>query len=545
MNSNQILFRKSSPSDNDHHSHSNKMRAGTYNNQRFQVHQLPMKKTRSRKKKQCWVASILYILIGSIIFILIVMNNNKNYIATKQNMRSKINNGNNTQGDCQALNILPPNRIATLERLNLNNCGIDHIPITIKYAKNLKQLDVGNNPKLASLPDELEECSKLEILFVSNCRGITSLPSVLGKMTSITRLGWRSGSLTTIDPNGIPPNLIHLILTDNNIQSIEEDALFDKLQHVRKLMLSHNNIKRFGSDNKGSIKKLKSLELLRLAGNQLSSIPNDLWTLPNLTWLTISGNPFMDNVERSLKVPWIGVQDLEPTGNFLGEGASGKVTSYLLNNQAVAVKTIHGVTSDGRAEDELKVYGAVGSDGIDHKVVGCVALLDDEEKKGAVMQQLPSNLHDLALPPTIIEVTKDRWDNWSDDYTFNISFVMNVLIDIAGALRFLHDEIGVAHGDVYAHNMKVDKDTGHVFLLDFGASYFTDAYKKEAERLEVRAFGVLILELVSKLDPSVVQVTKKLKALASRCVDEDIVKRPTFRDIEGDIRVIENTISSI
>ena len=517
MNSNKIIQRKSSLSINASKLESKKRRR---------------QKNQPLHRNQCRFCSIVLAITFLVLFVFVSKLNDN-----KSNLRS-IGNAN----DCQALSQLSPERISKLNKLSLNGCNISSLPDTIKYAKNLKQLDLSNNPSLTSLPDALLNCRQLQILFISSCPGIKRLPTVLGKMTSITRLGWRSGSLTSIDYDGLPPNIIHLILTDNKIKSIQDPRLFERLKHVRKLMLSHNEIEKFGN-GQGSIKNLSNLELLRIAGNKLAFIPDELWDLPKLTWLTISGNPITEKMNIESKVPMISMQDLTSTGKFLGQGASGKVSSYIWQNQNVALKIIHGVTSDGRAEDELKIYGAVGSDGIEYRVVGCVALLDGD-KKGAVMQQLPGKLEDLALPPTIIEVTKDRWDNWGSQTTFNSSFVMNALSNVARALRFLHVDIGVAHGDVYAHNMKVNKETGELFLLDFGASFFTGEYQKKAEHLEVRAFGVLIEELVSKLNPAEVELSNHLNRLKFKCMDEVVQNRISFDEIGDELLLItENVVS--
>ena len=279
-------------------------------------------------------------------------------------------------------------------------------------------------------------------------------------------------------------------------------------------MLSHNQLSSFGGkEGKTGVEMLQNLELMRLGGNQLTEIPESLWKLPKLTWLTISGNPVTDAFAAKSKsnpsVPSIRMSDLKPTGNYLGQGASGKVESYQWQNKEVAVKLIHGVTSDGKAEDELSIYGAVGSSGFSNRVVGCLALLDDV-RKGIVMDVLPSNLDDFALPPTIKEVTKDRWDTTS---TFSASFVKNALQDSANALNFLHSKVGISHGDFYAHNMKVDKATGRVYLLDFGASYFKGEYTLKAEKLEIRAFGVLVTELIEVMDPQESLLREKLITL--------------------------------
>ena len=158
----------------------------------------------------------------------------------------------------------------------------------------------------------------------------------------------------------------------------------------------------------------------------------------------------------------------------------------------VAVKTIHGVTSDGRAEDELQMYGAVGSQGMEHRVVGCLAIFQDNAenggKNGVVMQRIPTGkdekpLEDLALPPTIREVTVDRWHvDSAETRLYDSSFIHNALVDAVDALLYLHGTAGVAHGDFYAHNIKVDVSTGRLYLLDLGASWATGAFAQQAEK---------------------------------------------------------------
>lgn len=301
--------------------------------------------------------------------------------------------------------------------------------------------------------------------------------------------------------------------------------------------------------------QLQNLELLRLGGNQLTEIPAKLWTLPKLSWLTISGNPLMDQIQKDYaptyaELPTVTMKDLNSTGKDLGEGASGKVGLYKWENKDVAVKIIHGVTSDGRAEDELSIYKMVGSSGMDHRVVGCIGLLDDTDtdppRKGVVMEPLPSNLEDLALPPTILEVTADRWTGTKTGAgSKSASFVKNVLMDSVRALRFLHQR-RIAHGDFYAHNMKVDWDTGRVHLLDFGASYYLGDhhYAALAEKLEVRAYGILVKEMMVLLDVNNNSKEKenalkdRLESLYEMCVHESVSSRPSFSAVEEYVKAL-------
>jgi len=436
---------------------------------------------------------------------------------------------------CTILSRLSKEELSQLETMDLSNCQLTEIPKNIQFATYLKKLDVGQNSDLTTLPKELKFCRSLDTLFASSCPSMKNLPSVLGEMPSITRLGWKSGSLTSLTADHLPPNLLHLILTDNKIDTMDDPEIFFKLRHVKKLMLSHNNIESFGAN--GGVEQMQQLELIRLGGNRLINLPSEIWTLPSLSWMAISGNPMMDNFAQNEtpNLPIVSMNDLTSLDNYLGQGASGKVSLFQWNHQKVALKLIHGVTSDGKAEDELSIYNAVGTDSTKHRVVGAIALLNDKEKKGVVMEPIPSSMIDLADPPTISEITADRWDKWNAEM-FKSDFVRNALQDAVTALLFLHD-FGISHGDFYAHNVKVDPITGRLYLLDFGASFLKGSFNVQAERIEVRAFGILVGELMDLLDPSEKELAKKLEVLRDTCIDKNVGTRPLFKEIKS---MIEN-----
>ena len=443
---------------------------------------------------------------------------------------------------CQILETASEAYLASLNELDLKGCHLLRLPTTIQHCTQLQKLDISDNPHLTTLPDELRQCTSLDILFSSSNPGMKSLPTVLGQMSSLTRLGWRSGALTTLEAVSLPPNVVHLILTNNQIQHLNDPAVWERLQHVRKLMLSHNQITSLST----GVFHLRELELLRLAGNQLTSLPDALWSLPKLTWLTISGNPGLGLPRLEQRVPTISLAEVtmaseessEQSAN-LGAGASGSVTARIWQGHEVAVKTIHGVTSDGRAEDELQMYGAVGSQGMQHRVVGCLAVFQDNGKSGVVMERIPADvdgqpLKDLALAPTIREVTVDRWQVDETTRLYDASFIRNALVDAVNALLYLHGTAGVAHGDFYAHNIKVDK-TGHLYLLDLGASWATGVYAQQAEKLEVRAFGILVQELLERQQDVDTwegrTLADKLTRLAQSCLHFDVNARPSFVEI--------------
>ena len=352
--------------------------------------------------------------------------------------------------------------------MDLRDCDLAALPAAIGGCSNLRTLELGGNRNLATLPDELALCARLEVLFILGSDKLVDVPRVLGRMPSLTRLGLRSNAIATIAADALPPNVEHLILTCNRLTTIDV-AVFDRLTKVRKLMLANNAIRRLPA---AGVAKLRSLELLRLANNRLEALPVELFLLPRLAWLALHGNPLTGLARPTRRVPSVEAKavtvDMSAAGE-LGEGASGTVRAGTWRNQVVAVKyfkSSDGKSSDGRALDEVALFAAVGDD--HPSITSCVAVLDAPgEPLGVLMERLSDDHTDLALPPTIVEVTKDRYGAG----TFDAAYVVRVLSALSSALAHLHGSLRIAHGDVYAHNTLVNADASSVRLGDFGAAF--------------------------------------------------------------------------
>jgi len=102
------------------------------------------------------------------------------------------------------------------------------------------------------------------------------------------------------------------------------------------------------------------------------------------------------------------------------------------------------------------------------------------------------------------------------------------------------------HGDLYAHNILHD-GRARVLLGDFGAAsfYSTDNPERSValERLEVRAFGCLLDELIERLEASARSdhghVRDELAVLRDSCLSEDVQSRPLFEQIASDLRALK------
>jgi hypothetical protein len=71
---------------------------------------------------------------------------------------------------------------------------------------------------------------------------------------------------------------------------------------------------------------------------------------------------------------------------------------------------------------------------------------------------------------------------------------------VASALAYLHS-LGIAHGDVYAHNIMPDGHSRPV-ICDFGASFCYSVAGDPGrffERMEVRAFGLFMGDVVARI----------------------------------------------
>jgi hypothetical protein len=100
------------------------------------------------------------------------------------------------------------------------------------------------------------------------------------------------------------------------------------------------------------------------------------------------------------------------------------------------------------------------------------------------------------------------------------------------------------HGDLYAHNI-LHGGEGRALLGDFGAASFYAADDRDTgvalQRLEVRAYGCLLEELIDRCDALDAQADSaaKLIALKDSCLSEAIDSRPLFDEIAARLRALK------
>lgn len=418
-----------------------------------------------------------------------------------------------------------------IQRLQLRGGLTEFSREIFELADTLEILDLTDNA-LSALPDDLPRLHKLRILFCSNNR-FTELPAMLGQMPALTMVGFKANQIRTVPASALPPQLRWLVLTDNCIEEVP--AELGRRPALQKLMLAGNRL----SSLPAEMSQLTNLELLRISANNFTELPAWLPTLPRLAWLACAGNPWGADREAAMAaapattIDW---QQLQ-IERQLGEGASGVIHRATYRHdgvaETVAVKLYKGaMTSDGSPLSEMSACLNVGAHPNLVPVLGRLTG-HPNATHGLVMPLIDPAFINLAGPPSFDTCTRDVYDMnkrlaWSQ--------MLSIAQGVASAAAQLHDH-GVLHGDLYAHNI-VHDTAGHSLLGDFGAAAFYDPTTQigtALQRLEVRAFGLLLEELFSHCDESPAEKSP-LRQLQAACVAADCNARPLFAQIAAQLQ---------
>ncbi|MBC3374407.1 protein kinase [Pseudomonas sp. SWRI92] len=434
-------------------------------------------------------------------------------------------------------------QLSGITRLKLS-CGLTDFPQEIfDLADSLEILDLSGN-QLDTLPDDLHRLTRLRILFCSDNR-FTELPECLGRCSALTMIGFKANRIERAAGAALPPLLRWLILTDNCISRLPDEL--GHRPHLQKLMLAGNRLRQLP----GSLAQCQRLELLRIAANQLDELPSWLLRMPSLSWLAYAGNPLEAQAEAAAlhgatPVDWsqLSLQAL------LGEGASGVIHQALWQPPGqvarnVAVKLYKGqMTSDGSPLHEMHACITAGHH---PNLIGVLGQIDGhpEQQAGLVMTLVGPDYYNLAGLPSLTSCTRDVYD---DELRLHAGVALRIARGIASAAAHLHRQ-GITHGDLYGHNILCN-DQGDCLLGDFGAASFhatTDTVQTRAlQRIEVRAFGILLGELLARIEPALsAEELATLQDLQARCCQPEVLERPGFDEIEGLLRERDEGANSL
>lgn len=429
------------------------------------------------------------------------------------------------------------------------SCELTEFPTEIlDLADSLEVLVLSNN-RLSALPKAFSRLKKLKIAFFNNNQ-FQEFPAVLADCPALSMVSFKGNQIATIGDHALAPTIRWLILTDNQIEGLP--AAIGKLSTLQKLMLAGNRLRSLPDE----LANCQNLELIRLSANRLRSLPDWLFSLPRLSWLAYAGNPCGDSEAIPAQKSKDPLPTIDPTelqlGSVLGQGASGVIYKGLwtaasadleaVQPQAVAVKLFKGkITSDGLPLDEMRACIAAGPHA---NLVSAIGQLSDrfdtliknqpQGKAGLVFSFISPEYKNLGDPPDLYTCTRDTY---CEGTSFTLPVILQIARGIASAAAHLHTQ-GIMHGDLYAHNILVN-EAGKSFLGDFGAASFYDpaniSLATALERLEVRAFGCLLEDLLDRCDRTKNQTDiatlASLRHLQQTCLQPVPATRPLFAAI--------------
>lgn len=435
--------------------------------------------------------------------------------------------------------------LVRLKELTLAGNGLRTLPPGIGRLAALEALDLSDNA-LTALPDDIGAAGALVSLNAMGNR-LETLPASIGGLTSLVRLGLKDNRLRALPPSiGQLKRLKELFLTGNELAALPEEL--GSCTALVKLQASHNAPL---AALPASLGALPHLELLRVACCGLTEIPAAVAAAPALAWTSFATNPVARGPSPRLnKVPAVRLSDLE-VGRKLGDGASGEVFEAMWRGRRVALKLFRADRSpDGHSADEMAIACVLS----ERHLVKVLARLDrSQQAKGGGGEDEPLGLvlefvegAPLADKPNSASLLRCRW---ALDACFSLDFVLNCAAGVAGALEGMHAR-GLLHGDVYAHNVLADAQ-GSATLCDYGAAYYAPRGLAGAlEGQEARGFGLLLRDLVGRLDigfegmEAALDAQKQLLLLVQQCCSGPPAGRPRMAAVARQLRALQRSAAS-
>lgn len=212
------------------------------------------------------------------------------------------------EGNC--LTGLPESfaNLTELQVVNLSHNMLRGIPEPLKRCRRLKSLDLSNNFLMGDItfPHEWESISNLNLL---NCR-LLKVPVSISRLTQLESLDLCHNKLVTLPPMGPLRNLISLHIQFNQFRQVPLSVR--KLTNLRNLLVSGCEISKLPE----WLGELTNLNVLMANANRISELPKGMGQLKNLHFLQIQDNILKEIPKYVAMLPRLITISLDPLKYF-------------------------------------------------------------------------------------------------------------------------------------------------------------------------------------------------------------------------------------